>query len=173
VRCSSCEPLLDRYFEGTLKPPVMRAISAHLRSCPHCTALLDEVNVIDALLATTRATEPAPNFTFAIMAEVRSMPAPRKRHHPAPRLVALYIALAWAAAIIWFIASGVSPRAMGFALMHGAARLGSIFTSFAAGGAHALGHSTAALAAIGIVVLALDIAVAVGLARFALRESRS
>ena len=53
VHCSSCEPLLDRYFEGTLSPRRMRR-SASTAKCTHCEALLDEVNVIDALLETTQ-----------------------------------------------------------------------------------------------------------------------
>jgi predicted anti-sigma-YlaC factor YlaD len=42
MRCSACEPLLDRYVEGTLKPPQMIAISAHLPECESCRALLEE-----------------------------------------------------------------------------------------------------------------------------------
>ncbi|MGA7570105.1 MAG: zf-HC2 domain-containing protein, partial [Candidatus Aquilonibacter sp.] len=72
MRCSSCEPLLDRYIEGTLTPREMTRVTAHLHACPHCESLLTELRVVDALLATTAPMELAPNFTFAVMAEARS-----------------------------------------------------------------------------------------------------
>ena len=50
MRCSSCEPLLDRYIEGTLKARQMLDITEHLSECADCRELLDELKVIDALL---------------------------------------------------------------------------------------------------------------------------
>jgi anti-sigma factor RsiW len=95
VRCSSCEPLLDRYVEGTLPPRTMASVGAHLRLCPHCAELLTELRVVDALLATTKPLEIAPNFTFAVMAEARSMPIAPGRTPAAWALLAFYLVAAW------------------------------------------------------------------------------
>ena len=82
MRCSACEPLLDRYVEGTLKPPQMIAITAHLRDCESCRALLEELRAVDGLFATTPVMDLPQNFTFAVMAEARALPAPRAPHRP-------------------------------------------------------------------------------------------
>ncbi|HEY8314554.1 MAG TPA: zf-HC2 domain-containing protein [Candidatus Baltobacteraceae bacterium] len=161
MHCSSCEPLLDRYVEGTLPARRMLAIGKHLRTCAHCTDMLTELKVIDALLETTGATEPAANFTFAVMAEVRSMPKPRTVRHPAPRLLLSYLAAAWVVAVVWFVASGATLGS----LVTGASALGLRFASAfssVGGGAGVLGHSTPSLAALGVALLAIDAAIALG-----------
>src|ERR1700752_4100334 len=95
MHCSSCEPLLDRYLEGTLTPRQMARVREHVNRCAHCASLLTELRVVDALLATTRPVELAPNFTFAVMAETRATPM-----HAAPRFplwgaLSAYIVAAW------------------------------------------------------------------------------
>jgi anti-sigma factor RsiW len=95
VRCSSCEPLLDRYVEGTLSAREMARVSAHLRSCPHCEALLTELRVVDALLATTAPVELAPNFTFAVMAEARAHPTRARRPLSLWAVLTFYVVGAW------------------------------------------------------------------------------
>jgi anti-sigma factor RsiW len=106
VRCSSCEPLLDRYVEGTLTPSEMARVKAHLKTCPHCESLLTEVRVVDALLATTKPANLAPNFTFALMAEVRAMPARTQRSLSVWGVLALYVVAAWIAISGIYIALG-------------------------------------------------------------------
>jgi len=54
MRCSWCEPQLDAYLEGGLSPGTAARVAAHLRTCGDCQALLGELRVIDALLATAR-----------------------------------------------------------------------------------------------------------------------
>ena len=81
--CSSFEPLLAPYVDGALLPaPVRMQLGAHLERCTSCSALLEELRVIDALLLTARPVDPAPNFTFRVMAELNSFPAPRVRRAP-------------------------------------------------------------------------------------------
>jgi anti-sigma factor RsiW len=106
VRCSSCEPLLDRYVEGTLTPREMAQVSAHLRTCSHCESLLTELRVIDALLATTAPVELAPNFTFAVMAETRTTPI--RAHHPLSlrAVLTFYVVGAWIALSALYIGLG-------------------------------------------------------------------
>ncbi len=97
MRCSSCEPLLDRYVEGTLTPPEMARVTAHLRICAHCESLLTELRVVDALLATTATVELAPNFTFALMAEARTTPVHIHRKLSLWAVLAFYIIGVWIA----------------------------------------------------------------------------
>ncbi len=97
MRCSSCEPLLDRYVEATLQPRQMSAVSAHLRTCDACASLLTELRVVDALLATTPPSELAPNFTFAVMAEVNGIRMHEPRRISPWALLAFYLVGAWIA----------------------------------------------------------------------------
>jgi anti-sigma factor RsiW len=95
VRCCSFELLLDRYVEGTLPPRTMVEISTHLRSCPICQRLVTELRVVDALLATTKAVEIAPNFTFAVMAETRSIRLSPARPPMVWAWLSFYLVAAW------------------------------------------------------------------------------
>lgn len=164
MRCSSCEPLLDRYIEGTLTPGQMRSVAAHLSNCEPCRALLEEVKVIDALLATTQVPELPQNFTFAVMAEVNGLPAPSPRQHPIWSFLALYCAAAWVAVVAAMTLTGTSPRAV--LAMAGVllSRFGVVSSAFGAGVSHGLSHTMPGLAAFGFAVLSIDIALACAVA---------
>lgn len=97
MRCSLCEPLLDRYVEGTLTPREMARVGAHLRTCAHCDALLTELRMVDALLATTAPVELAPNFTFAVMAEAQTLAVHKARKLSVWAVLAFYVIGAWIA----------------------------------------------------------------------------
>ena len=156
MRCSSCEILLDRYVEGTLSANQMLHISEHLKTCPSCAALVTELRVVDALLATTRAADLAPNFTFALMAEVRTMRVPQQRLHSIWALLAFYLIAAWVVTGTTFAMFG---NRLG-ALSSSSLALRDSFThSFGAlsGAAHALGPATPAVVGIVAAVLALDV----------------
>lgn len=161
MRCSSCEPLLDRYVEGTLEPRRMAAISAHLRDCSACANLLTELRVIDALLATTREAELAPNFTFAVMAETRTIARVAPRRVRLWLIGALYLTLAWVLLGVAALAGG--GRIAWAAALWGAARAQSA-DAFAAlsGAAHGLGSSAPITIGIVVAVLAIDIVLALG-----------
>jgi len=156
VRCSSCEPLLDRYLEGTLSPRQMIDIGEHVRTCASCARLLEEVKVIDALLFTTDVPELPNNFTFAVMAEARSLPAPKPLQHRLWSFVTLYLTAAWIAALALFAASGASLTKIGAAT---AAGFGSLTQSFS-GGASGVAHGAPALATFSVGVLSVDLALA-------------
>ncbi len=156
MRCSSCEPLLDRFLEGTLTPREMSETAAHLRSCAACARLLEELKVVDALLLTTDIPELPRNFTFAVMAETISLPAPKPRDHRVWRFVAVYLAAAWIAALAMFLASGASFAKFGASIATGLGRLAHAFS----GGAAGISHGVPALATFGLGVLSIDLALA-------------
>jgi hypothetical protein len=118
VHCSSCELLLDRYVEGTLPATMMVAIDDHVRECTFCAQLLTELRVVDALLATTKPVELAPNFTFAVMADARTTQVVRA--HPS---------LVWAWLSFYLIAAWVAVSAAYAVFGH---RLPSIVAQFSA-----------------------------------------
>ncbi|MDQ2872403.1 MAG: hypothetical protein M3R35_04665 [Candidatus Eremiobacteraeota bacterium] len=115
------------------------------------------------MLTTTAASEPAMNFTHAVMAEVRPMPVPRKPKHPAGRLIVLYVAAVWVCALIWLALSGTTLRAVWATVAGIAVRGSATFDSLIAGGTHALGSSTPSLAAFGVAALAIDAALVLAL----------
>ena len=159
MRCSSFEVLLDRYVEGTLPPTQMVAVSKHLRECSSCTQLLTELRVVDALLATTKPADLAPNFTFAIMAEARTMKVPvRRSRAPWPALIG-YLVVAWAA-VCASIAFGFSASLRAFV----APAVSATWNAFAAvlGVAHGLGATTPAGISLGISVFVLDLLLVIG-----------
>ncbi len=97
MRCSSCEILLDRYVEATLPARQMAAVSAHLKTCEACAQLVNELRVVDALMATTTSVDIPANFTFAVMAEVRTMPVAVERRLSVWSLLVFYLVAAWIA----------------------------------------------------------------------------
>ena len=103
MRCSTSEGLFDGRLEGALSVQQGRALDAHLASCPRCRSVLEELRVIDALLLTPRALEPAPNFTFRTMAEIRTMPPPKRARSRRAMwtMLALYLVLSWGAIGAW------------------------------------------------------------------------
>ncbi len=97
MRCSWCEILLDRYVEATLPPRQMAAVSAHLKTCHACAELVNELRVVDALMATTKNVDLPANFTFAVMAEVRTIPVAVERRLSVWSLLIFYLVAAWIA----------------------------------------------------------------------------
>jgi anti-sigma factor RsiW len=114
MRCSYSEPLLDGYVDGILTPLQRRRVAMHLRTCEHCSGLLEELRVIDALLLAPRKLEPAPNFTFKVMAEVRCERRPHAHlHGPAPLpVLAAYLVFGWLAIGSFFVFGGASAHAV-------------------------------------------------------------
>jgi predicted anti-sigma-YlaC factor YlaD len=98
MRCSSCEPMLDDHLEATLSRRQMREVALHLRSCPACNALFEELRVIDALLTTAQSRgRIGSDFTAAVIsaAAAAAPPHPRKRVALWVPLLA-YLCVAWA-----------------------------------------------------------------------------
>ncbi len=96
MRCSSCEPRLDAFIEGTLRADRARAVATHLAGCAHCSAFLSELRVIDALLATARPPgRVGADFTAAVVSATPAMPPLAPRRVPIWAPVLAYLAVAW------------------------------------------------------------------------------
>lgn len=160
MRCSRCEHLLDQFADGSLGARETRLVGDHLRACTSCSALLREVRVVDALLETAPQPALAENFTFALMAEVRALPSPRSREHPVWSFLVLYVAAAWVAAVLGLFFSGVPPQRALAALAAGLANAGTIAAGLSTAGAHALSHTPPSLAALGVSIVFVELALA-------------
>ena len=160
MRCSSCETLLDQFVEGTLSAPRMTAVSQHLDHCNSCQTILHELKVIDGLLVTTQQPELPFNFTFAVMAEVNTIPAPRTKHLPVWSFTALYLVAAWVALFFGLVFVGVAPSRLASAIssnvFHFFGQIGAVGSAIA----HSFGAQTPAFAAFGFGLLFIDVAVA-------------
>jgi hypothetical protein len=95
VNCSWCEERFEGFLDGVLAAGERAHLVHHVDACDDCRALLEELRVVDALLLTPRTVELATNFTFATMAELRSMPLPRPRRLPVNAYVVSYLVAAW------------------------------------------------------------------------------
>ena len=152
MRCNRSEVLFDGLLDGTLTPLECREVERHLDSCARCSSVLEELRVIDALLLSPRVLEPAPNFTFKMMAEIRAVPAPTPQRVHTWLWLGMYLLLSWAAIGAW-VAFG-RPDA------HAALVLGLGFWQHFSGAVLGIGRVLANgyLAAIVAVVLCVDVA---------------
>lgn len=156
MRCSSCESLLAGYLDGALSPRRTADVARHLHRCGSCAALIEELGVVDALLSTATPAQLPPNFTFAVMAHVRTMPAPRRSRSSIGLAVAGYLVAAWAVAGLWFFFRGTAAyAALGRALAP-VADLWSAFSATVTAAAHAVAPNAAILGATVGTVLAFD-----------------
>ena len=163
MRCSSSEKRLDAYVEGTLSPRERALVSAHVATCPSCAILLEEFRAIDALLITPRTLEPAPNFTFKVMAEVRCIPAPHVHRTPALAVLGTYVVFAWVTLGAFLIFAHGAALASFAWLNASLARAGAVAGSVAAATGHVFGRQTFDVTAAMGGVLAADVAVAAAL----------
>jgi anti-sigma factor RsiW len=156
--CSSSDSALDELLDGTLSPVRHARVSAHVAACDDCTALLAELRVIDALLLGPRQLEPAPNFSFTVMADIRSMPAPHVPRSRTFAIIATYIVFAWAAIGAFLTFGGASARAALVFLLGTATRFGAETQSLAAASGRLFGHRVLDVTSAMGALLALDLA---------------
>ena len=166
MRCSSFSLALDEYVDGTLTPVQNARIEAHVAACPDCAALLAELRVIDALLIAPRTLDPAPNFTFKVMAEVRCLPPPHRHHHVPLAAIGTYIVFGWIAIGAFFFFGGQTARAafasVGAAIAANVRGFGSLSTAVGhVFGPHTLGVTAAMGLLLGCDLLAAALVVTV------------
>jgi anti-sigma factor RsiW len=160
MRCSSFEPLLDDYVDGTLEPKRHALVAEHAATCENCAALLAELRVIDALLLQPRRVEPAPNFTFAVMAEARTLHAPHRSHTPAPAVLATYLGFAWSVIALFFVFGGNLVHATLATVVATGRHAGTALQGTSTAVSQLLGVDTFSVTATLTAILALDFAVA-------------
>lgn len=160
MRCSHCEVLLGDYLDGSLSTLVWTRVERHLNECASCAAFLRELRAIDGLLITAPRVEPAANFTFAVMAEVRSVPAPAAPRSRALTFVAIYVLGSWLAAAAWIAGGRPSAHAAQALLIALAHSLHAAVASLSAA-SHALGRYPEAIFFVFGALAALDAVAAI------------
>jgi hypothetical protein len=156
--------MLDGFVDGILSPREHARVLAHVDGCERCSLLLEELRVVDALLFTPRQLDPAPNFTFKTMAEVRALAPPHRHHAPALGVFAAYLAFAWTIIGLWFVFGGVREAAAMFAAV--VARNGAALASLAGATSQIFGRATSGVTALMGAVLLLDLAALAAVALF-------
>ncbi|HET9031008.1 MAG TPA: hypothetical protein VFN49_12615 [Candidatus Aquilonibacter sp.] len=159
MRCSSCEVLLDRFVEATLPARKMAAVSSHVKTCATCAELVNELRVVDALMATTKPVELPANFTFALMAEVRTTPVTIQRRLSVWAFLTFYLVAAWivlSGAFTLFGARASSLQQFAQAAGSAAAEVLSVLTGIA----HGFGSSAPVIVGVVSLVLFVDVLLA-------------
>jgi|GEM_PF-790289 len=165
MTCRACELRLEEYLEGGVDRYTAMRIERHLVDCGSCRATLDELRSMERLLNTASraaALEPAPNFTFAVMAEVRAMPLPRVQPVMRWAFLGWYLLGAWA--LIGILALFARPLLLNAIAALGYAAAGTLSVVQAIVGAVSAatdGHG-AAIVVIVMLVLAVDTVLAAG-----------
>jgi anti-sigma factor RsiW len=160
MRCSFSEARLDAYVEGELAPRDRALVAAHVETCEACASLLAELRVIDALLITPRTLEPAPNFTFKVMAEVRCLPQPHVHRVPTFAVLGTYVVFAWVTIGAFLIFARPAARATLAAIEAWLVHLGATAGSIASAVEHVFGRQSVGLTAAMAGLLAADVAAA-------------
>lgn len=163
MSCSSSEALFEAYLDDTLVPAQRAKLLRHLSGCGRCKGVLDELRVVDALLAGPRQVELPPNFTFATLAEVRSLPRPHvsSQGFVAAYLVS-YLVAAWLLVGAGFLLAGSAMRALGETALDTSAQLVHTFGAIGSAGARVAGDFGSLTAFLGAAIV-LDVAVVLAL----------
>ncbi len=160
MNCGRAEALFEAYLDDTLVPARRARMLAHVNRCGRCKGVLDELRVVDALLASPRQLELPQHFTFATMAEVRGLPPPRASSAPLVAYLVSYLAAAWllfGAGLV--LANGVL-RAFGETAFDVSFQAVRALSAFAHTGARIFGDESVGTAA--AIVILLDVALVVG-----------
>jgi len=160
MRCSSFEARLSAYVDGELGPVLRARVAQHLAGCATCAAIVEEIRSVDALMRAPRGVELAPNFSFAVMAELRALPAPRAPRSRLFAVLAAYIVFAWCAIGAFLVFGGPAARAMLATLAALFGRLGSTASALAGATERLFGHHTFDVTAAMGALLAVDLVVA-------------
>jgi hypothetical protein len=162
VSCSSSEALFEAYLDDVLLPAQRARLLAHLNVCGRCKGVLDELRVVDALLIGPRELELPQNFTFATMAEVRSLPRPHVSRAPVYAYVVSYLVAAWLLIGAGFLLASTAMRAFGETALDVSAQIARTIGLVGHAGARVVGDFGALGTLLGAAVV-LDAVLAVAL----------
>lgn len=160
MSCSSSEALFEAYLDDTLAPAQRARLLGHLKGCGSCKGVLDELRAVDALIAAPRVPELPQNFTFATMAEIRSLPRPHVSRAPLYAYLVSYLVAAWLLVGAGFLLATPTMRAIGETALDAAAQFARLFGALG----HAASRMLGDFGSLGTVVggaLVLDASVAV------------
>jgi hypothetical protein len=113
MNCSSAEALFDRFLDGELSSGQRSGLVTHIDTCGVCRGVIEELRVVEAVLAEPRGVRLAPNFTFATMAEVRALRVPHHRRPPLRAYLVSYLAGMWLLCGAAFLIAPQSMHALG------------------------------------------------------------
>jgi anti-sigma factor RsiW len=162
VSCSSSEDLFEAYLDGTLLPAQRARLLTHLAGCGPCKGVLEELRVVDALIASPRHVELPENFTFATMAEVRSLPRPHATSAPVYAYLISYLVAAWLLIGAGFLFAASAMRAFGETALDASASFARVFGIVGHAGARIAGDFGALGTVLGAAIV-LDVAVVLAL----------
>ena len=162
MSCSSSEALFEGYLDATLLPAQRARLLVHLKTCGRCKGVLDELRVVDALLAAPRAVELPENFTFATMAEVRSLPRPHATRAPVFAYLVSYLIAAWLLIGAGFLLAPSGMWAVGESALDVSGSLVRGFGAVAHAGARLIGDVGSLGTLLGAAIV-LDVALALAL----------
>jgi anti-sigma factor RsiW len=162
VSCSSSEDLFEAYLDGTLLPAQRARLLSHLAGCGACKGTLDELRVVDALISSPRHVELPANFTFATMAEVRSLPRPHVSSVPVYAYLVSYLVAAWLLIGAGFLFASTAMRAFGETALDVSATFVRVFGLVGHAGARVAGDFGALGTLLGAAIV-LDVAVVLAL----------
>lgn len=162
MSCNSSEALFEAYLDDTLVPAQRARLLAHLNGCGRCKGVLDELRIVDALLAGPRPIDLPRNFTFATMAEVRSLPRPHVSSAPVYAYLVSYLVAAWLLIGAGFLLAASAMRAFGETALDVSAQLARTFGIVGHAGARVAGDFGALGPLLGAALI-LDVVVALAL----------
>ncbi|GAC1403788.1 MAG: hypothetical protein NVSMB64_06060 [Candidatus Velthaea sp.] len=166
MNCRSSEARFEPFLDGELVPRERVELIAHVEACAACRSLLEELRVVDALLLEPRDVQLAPNFTFATMAEVRALPAPRVDRSPMAAYIVSYLVAVWLIVAAAFVLSPNVVHLLGAMLFDIASSIANALGGLTHVLARSLGRDGNALPAVvsGLLVLDITLALAFGAA---------
>ncbi len=160
MTCSSSEALFEAYLDDALIPAMRARLVAHVNGCGRCKGVLEELRVVDALLAAPRVVELPENFTFATMAEIRSLPRPHASPAPVVAYLVSYLVAAWLLIGAGSLLAASAMRAFGETLLDAGREIVRVAGAFGHAGARIVGDFGPLGTFVGAAI-ALDVAVAV------------
>lgn len=126
-QCDRIKNRLSAYLDGELSPDDMAEVSAHLESCPDCSALLEKMRQVDEMAGTA-----IPDFDDVLMDSLAGRimagidePKPvTEVDHPRPRVIPIWYRYAAVAAsvVIVFLAGRMAFKESGNRLLSPPAR---------------------------------------------------
>ena len=167
MNCSSSEQFFEAYLDDVLLPAQRARLLAHVNGCGRCKGVLDELRVVDALIAAPRQVELPVNFTFATMAEVRSLPRPHVSKAPLYAYLVSYLVASWLLVGAGLALAWTAMRAFGETALDASAQLVHTLGVFGHAGSRALGDLSSLGAFVGAAILldgVLAVALVVGFA---------